>query len=139
MKVATVIAALALGVAALDKPLDIEKTHTVECTTKTKVGDKVEMHYRGTLASDGSEFDASYNRNQPLSFTLGKGQVIKGWDEGLQDMCVGDKRKLTIQPEYGYGDRGIGPIPGGATLIFETELVTINGKGAEPAAANDEL
>ncbi|GIZ40928.1 hypothetical protein CKM354_000424800 [Cercospora kikuchii] len=140
MKFATVVATLALGVTALDKPLDIEKTHTVECTTKTKVGDKVEMHYRGTLASDGSEFDASYNRNQPLSFTLGKGQVIKGWDEGLQDMCVGDKRKLTIQPEYGYGDRGIGPIPGGATLIFETELVTINGKGAEAApAAYEEL
>lgn len=87
------------------------------------------MHYRGTLESDGSEFDASYNRGQPLSFHLGKGQVIKGWDEGLKGMCVGDKRKLTIQPEYGYGARGVGPIPGNAVLIFETELVSINGKG----------
>ncbi|KAM3418319.1 hypothetical protein BST61_g4318 [Cercospora zeina] len=130
-------AAFALGVSALDKPLDIEKTLSVECTTRTKVGDKVEMHYRGTLQSDGTEFDASYDRNQPLSFTLGKGQVIKGWDEGLQNMCVGDKRKLTIQPEFGYGDRGVGPIPGGAVLVFETELVTINGKGAEGAVNNE--
>ncbi|KAF2209703.1 hypothetical protein CERZMDRAFT_107011 [Cercospora zeae-maydis SCOH1-5] len=130
-------AAFALGVSALDKPLDIETTLSNKCTTKTKVGDKVEMHYRGTLASDGSEFDASYNRNQPLAFTLGKGQVIKGWDEGLQDMCVGDKRKLTIQPEYGYGDRGVGPIPGGAVLVFETELVKINGKGAEEPVNNE--
>lgn len=88
------------------------------------------MHYRGTL-EDGTEFDASYNRNQPLGFTLGKGQVIKGWDEGLKDMCVGDKRKLTIQPEYGYGASGVGPIPGNAVLIFETELVDINGKGKD--------
>lgn len=85
------------------------------------------MHYRGTLEKDGSEFDASYNRNQPLSFTLGKGQVIKGWDEGLKEMCIGDKRKLTIQPEYGYGSSGVGPIPANAVLIFETELVSING------------
>ncbi|KAI5369890.1 Putative FKBP-type peptidyl-prolyl cis-trans isomerase domain-containing protein [Septoria linicola] len=133
------LSALAVGVSALDKPLDIKTTHSVEprCTVKTKVGDKVEMHYRGTLEKDGSEFDASYNRGTPLSFTLGKGQVIKGWDEGLQEMCVGDKRTLTIQPEYGYGDRGVGPIPGGATLIFETELIKINGKGAE--VVNDEL
>lgn len=82
------------------------------------------MHYRGTLEKDGSEFDASYNRGTPLAFTVGKGQVIKGWDEGLQDMCVGDKRTLTIQPEYGYGDRAMGPIPAKAVLIFETELIS---------------
>ena len=76
----------------------------------------------------GSEFDASYNRNQPLSFHVGKGQVIKGWDQGLLDMCIGEKRKLTIQPEYGYGSRGMGPIPANSVLIFETELVSINGK-----------
>lgn len=97
------------------------------------------MHYRGTLQDTGVEFDASYNRNQPLNFKLGSGQVIKGWDEGLQGMCIGDKRTLTIQPEFGYGDRGVGPIPGGATLVFETELVKINGKGAPAAAKNDEL
>ena len=86
------------------------------------------MHYRGTLEKDGSEFDASYNRNTPLDFAVGKGQVIKGWDEGTQGMCIGDKRTLTIQPELGYGDRGVGPIPGGAVLIFEIELMGINGK-----------
>ena len=82
------------------------------------------MHYRGTLEKDGSEFDASYNRGTPLAFTVGKGQVIKGWDEGLQEMCVGDKRTLTIQPEYGYGDRAMGPIPAKSVLIFETELIS---------------
>ena len=67
----------------------------------------------------------------PLSFHVGKGQVIKGWDEGLLNMCIGDKRKLTIQPEYGYGSRGMGPIPANSVLVFETELVSINGVKAE--------
>lgn len=109
----TFIPAVAL---ALDKPLDIARTHTVECTRKTQRGDTISVHYRGTLAADGSEFDASYNRGQPLSFVVGQGQVIKGWDEGLLDMCPGDKRTLTIQPEWAYGDRGVGPIPGGSVL-----------------------
>ena len=73
-----------------------------------------------------------------IDIAVGVGQVIKGWDEGLIGMCIGDKRKLTIQPEYGYGASGVGPIPGNAVLIFETELVSINGKKAE-AAKNDEL
>ncbi|KAK4635577.1 FK506-binding protein 2 [Fulvia fulva] len=133
MKFTTIITAVALfcaGALALDKPLNIEKTHSEECadSERTKIGDKISMHYRGTLEKDGSEFDASYNRNQPLDFAVGKGQVIKGWDEGTQGMCIGDKRTLTIQPEYGYGDRGVGPIPGGAVLIFEIELMGINGK-----------
>ncbi|KAL2807942.1 hypothetical protein BJX63DRAFT_436593 [Aspergillus granulosus] len=107
--------------------LGIETTHAVDCTRKTAKGDTVHMHYRGTLAADGSEFDASYNRGKPFTFPLGAGRVIKGWDQGLLDMCVGEKRTLTIPPEYGYGDRGVGPIPGGATLIFETELIGIEG------------
>jgi len=107
--------------------LEIEVTEKVECNRKTKKGDTVDMHYRGTLASNGNEFDASYNRGTPLSFQLGAGRVIKGWDEGLLDMCVGEKRKLTIPPELGYGNRGVGPIPAGATLIFETELMGIKG------------
>ncbi|EAW11372.1 peptidylprolyl isomerase family protein FPR2 [Aspergillus clavatus NRRL 1] len=123
---------LSLTTLALSAELGIEKTHEVECTRKTTKGDMVQMHYRGTLASDGSEFDSSYSRNSPLKFKVGAGQVIKGWDQGLLDMCVGEKRTLTIPPEYGYGDRGVGPIPGGATLIFETELVKIEG-------VNDEL
>ena len=77
---------------------------------------QISVHYRGTLLVDGSEFDASYNRGQPLSFTVGEGQVIKGWDEGLLDMCIGDKRKLTIPPEFAYGERAMGPIPAGSTL-----------------------
>ncbi|KAI9037953.1 peptidylprolyl isomerase family protein FPR2 [Aspergillus affinis] len=114
---------LALTTLTAAAELGIETTHKVDCTRKTKKHDTIQMHYRGTLAADGSEFDASYKRNSPLRFILGAGRVIKGWDQGLLDMCVGEKRTLTIPPEYGYGDRGIGPIPGGSTLIFETELV----------------
>ncbi|KAK8229942.1 hypothetical protein BKA81DRAFT_285980, partial [Phyllosticta paracitricarpa] len=106
--------------------LNIEVTHEVECKRKTVVGDEVDVHYRGTL-EDGTEFDASYNRGQPLSFPVGSGRVIKGWDQGLLDMCPGEKRKLTIQPEWAYGSKGIGPIPGNSVLIFETELVGIKG------------
>jgi len=113
--------------AVLDKPLNIEVTRPKECTRKTVRGDKVSVHYRGTLEKDGSEFDASYNRNKPLDFKVGSGMVIKGWDEGLLDMCIGEARKLTIQPEYGYGARGVGPIPANAVLIFETELMGIEG------------
>lgn len=80
-----------------------------------------------TNTTIGTEFDASYNRGQPLSFTVGKGQVIKGWDEGLLDMCPGEKRKLTIQAEWAYGARAMGPIPANSVLIFETELVDIVG------------
>ncbi|KAJ5903105.1 FK506-binding protein 2 [Penicillium tannophilum] len=125
MRLTTIFISLAsLAVAA---ELGIEVTHKVECDRKTQKGDKVSMHYRGTLAADGSKFDASYDRNAPLSFTVGAGQVIKGWDQGLLDMCIGEKRTLTIPPELGYGNRGMGPIPAGSTLIFETELVSIAG------------
>ncbi|TKA68946.1 hypothetical protein B0A55_08237 [Friedmanniomyces simplex] len=130
MRFSSVTAAITLllaGAWALDKPLDIQVQHSTECSRKSARGDKVEVHYRGTLEKDGSEFDASYNRGQPLSFHVGKGQVIKGWDEGLLDMCPGDKRRLTIQPEWGYGAKGMGPIPANSVLIFETELVGIGG------------
>ncbi|EXJ65069.1 FK506-binding protein 2 [Cladophialophora yegresii CBS 114405] len=108
--------------------LDIEyQTPDITCTRKTVKGDKIDVHYRGTLQSSGKEFDSSYGRGSPLGFELGAGRVIKGWDEGLLDMCIGEKRKLTIAPELGYGDRGVGPIPGGSTLVFETELMGIKG------------
>merc|ERR1712169_145548 len=129
MKAATLITALAstaIGVAAADE-LKIEKTQTVACDRRTQKGDMVSMHYHGTLADTGNKFDASYDRGQPLRFKVGSGQVIKGWDQGLLDMCIGDKRTLTIPPELGYGQRAIGPIPAGSTLIFETELVGIDG------------
>jgi FK506-binding protein 2 len=85
----------------------------------TKRGDTIDVHYKGTL-TNGDKFDASYDRGQPLSFTVGKGQVIKGWDEGLLNMAVGDKRKLTIAPEIAYGQRAMGPIPAGSTLSMYT-------------------
>ncbi|RJE27183.1 Peptidyl-prolyl cis-trans isomerase [Aspergillus sclerotialis] len=125
--VTTITALLLSQSVASAAELGIETTHSVPCTRKTTKGDTVQMHYRGRLQESGEEFDASYNRGQPLVFALGTGRVIKGWDQGLLDMCVGEKRTLTIPPEFGYGDRGIGPIPGGATLIFETELVGIEG------------
>ncbi|TAQ84314.1 Peptidylprolyl isomerase [Chlorociboria aeruginascens] len=107
--------------------VEIEVTRAVDCERKSQKGDTIQVHYRGTLASDGSEFDASYKRGTPLSFQVGKGAVIKGWDENLIGMCIGEKRTLTIPPEFGYGERAMGPIPAGSTLIFETELMGIEG------------
>ena len=87
---------------------------------------KVVVNYTGTL-EDGSIFDSSLNPGrEPFTFTLGAGSVIKGWDLGVKDMKVGGKRKLTIPPELGYGDKGAGNvIPPGATLIFEVELLEV--------------
>jgi FKBP-type peptidyl-prolyl cis-trans isomerase len=73
--------------------------------------------YKGTLQSDGSKFDSSYDRGKPFRFTIGKGQVIKGWDQGLLDMCIGEGRKLIIPPNLAYGNRPMGnTIPAGSTL-----------------------
>ena len=90
-----------------------------------KAGDTVSVHYTGTLL-DGSKFDSSLDRNEPIAFVLGQGQVIAGWDQGIEGMKVGEKRKLTIPSDLGYGDMGYPPvIPAKATLIFTTELVEI--------------
>ena len=89
-----------------------------------QVGDMVTAHYVGTLA-DGRVFDSSRDRGTPISFMLGVGQVIRGWDEGIAGMRVGGKRVLTITPDYGYGDRAIGTIPANSTLIFEVELLDV--------------
>lgn len=90
-----------------------------------KAGDRVKVHYTGWL-TNGQKFDSSRDRGQPFVFTLGRGQVIRGWDEGVAQMKVGDTAKLTIPPDMGYGARGAGGvIPPNATLVFEVELLGI--------------
>ena len=88
-------------------------------------GMRVTVHYEGRL-TDGTVFDSSYSRGQPFNFTLGAGQVIRGWEEGVAGMKIGEKRRLTIPSELGYGERGAGDlIPPNATLVFEVELISL--------------
>eukprot|EP00558_Chaetoceros_sp_UNC1202_P000634 CAMPEP_0197258704 /NCGR_PEP_ID=MMETSP1429-20130617/82934_1 /TAXON_ID=49237 /ORGANISM="Chaetoceros sp., Strain UNC1202" /LENGTH=484 /DNA_ID=CAMNT_0042722869 /DNA_START=41 /DNA_END=1495 /DNA_ORIENTATION=- len=95
-------------------------------------GYEVTAHYTGTLASDGSKFDSSVDRNKPFKFTIGTGQVIRGWDEGFASMKVGEKALLVIRSDYGYGKNGSPPkIPADATLHFEVELLGFNEKQKE--------
>jgi FKBP-type peptidyl-prolyl cis-trans isomerase len=91
---------------------------------KVQAGDTVSVHYAGRL-QDGTEFDNSRSRGAAFEFVVGGGQVIAGWEEGLVGMQVGGERILVIPPEKGYGAAGIGPIPGGATLVFSIELLEI--------------
>lgn len=89
-----------------------------------KAGDTVSVHYIGALA-DGSTFDSSYDRGEPISFTVGAGQLIKGFDQGVVGMQVGGKRKITIPPDLGYGAEQIGSIPANSILVFDVELISI--------------
>ncbi len=90
-----------------------------------KSGNTVQVHYTGWLL-DGTKFDSSVDRGRPFEFRLGAGQVIAGWDQGVAQLKVGDKARLTIPPDLGYGARGAGGvIPPNATLIFEVELLAI--------------
>jgi len=92
---------------------------------KTKNGDTIAVHYTGKL-EDGTKFDSSLDRGTPFEFTIGQGMVIQGWEKGLLDMKIGEKRTLTIPSEMGYGSQGAGGIiPPNATLIFDVELVDI--------------
>ena len=111
--------------------LKIEVVQSVaaeDCKEKSASGDTLHMHYTGTVL-EGAEFDSSVKRGKPFTFPLGGGRVIKGWDQGLLAMCAGEKRKLVIPPDLGYGDSGAGDkIPGGSVLIFEVELIKIDRK-----------
>jgi peptidylprolyl isomerase len=92
-----------------------------------EAGQTVRVHYVGVAHSTGEEFDASYNRGEPLTFRLGIGQVISGWDTGVQGMKVGGRRQLVIPPHLGYGDRGAGGvIKPGETLIFVVDLLAVS-------------
>ena len=107
--------------------MGVEKTVSREGDGSTfpKQGDRLTMHYTGKLA-DGTKFDSSVDRGQPFSFTIGVGQVIKGWDEGVMQMSLGEAAVLKISSDYGYGAAGAGGvIPPNATLIFDVELLNI--------------
>ncbi|HUC87410.1 MAG TPA: FKBP-type peptidyl-prolyl cis-trans isomerase [Candidatus Saccharimonadales bacterium] len=105
--------------------MQLQKTdETVGTGAEAVAGDTVTVNYTGTL-ENGTVFDSSYSRNQPFSFKLGAGQVIKGWDEGVVGMKVGGKRKLVIPPSLGYGDQATGSIPANSTLIFQIQLLSV--------------
>jgi len=108
-------------------PSELEVTELAEGEgAEATAGSTVQVHYVGVAHSTGEEFDASYNRGEPLSFRLGVGQVIAGWDQGVQGMKVGGRRRLVIPPQLGYGDRGAGGvIKPGETLIFVVDLVGV--------------
>ena len=110
-----------------DPPADLQVIDITEGDgPEAGPGDNVRVHYVGVAYSTGEEFDASYNRGEPLSFRLGAGRVIAGWDTGVAGMKVGGRRQLTIPPHLAYGDRGAGGvIKPGETLIFVVDLVEV--------------
>ena len=116
----------------------VSRTLTTGCGNAATAGQIAVVHYTGWLLDSeapnrrGNKFDSSVDRNQHFEFPLGGGRVIKGWDQGVVGMTIGEVRELTIAPEMAYGDRDIGVIPPGSTLIFEVELFDL--KSAQPPA-----
>eukprot|EP00931_Biecheleriopsis_adriatica_P021918 TRINITY_DN14201_c0_g1_i1.p1 TRINITY_DN14201_c0_g1~~TRINITY_DN14201_c0_g1_i1.p1 ORF type:complete len:148 (+),score=24.46 TRINITY_DN14201_c0_g1_i1:39-446(+) len=92
-----------------------------------KPGDELAMHYKGTLVADGSKFDSSYDRGRPFVFNIGLGQVIRGWDDAVLKMSLGEKAEFVVPAVYAYGSKGVpGLIPAHADLHFEVELLAVN-------------
>ena len=110
---------------AHDVPADLVIEDIITGTgDEAKPGTTVSAHYVGVAFSTGEEFDASWNRGEPFSFTLGAGGVIPGWDQGVEGMKVGGRRMLIIPPELAYGSEGVGPIPPESTLVFVIDLLS---------------
>ncbi|MEW6282260.1 MAG: FKBP-type peptidyl-prolyl cis-trans isomerase, partial [Candidatus Eremiobacterota bacterium] len=110
-----------------DGPVKTASGMTIEVLKRgegppARLGALINVHYTGTL-QDGTVFDTSRERNQPFQFQLGEGQVIRGWEEGLEGVRVGEVRRLRVPPELAYGDRAVGKIPAGSTLTFEVEVL----------------
>ncbi len=106
--------------------VEIETSQAGDGTTFPQRGQTVTVHYTGTL-TDGTKFDSSRDRGQPFQFVIGMGQVIRGWDEGVAQMSVGQRATLTCSPDYAYGDRGYpGIIPPASTLLFDVELLGVS-------------
>lgn len=122
-----------------EQGLEIHNTFRPEqCDRKAKVTDLLTLHYKGYLKEAGTPFDSSYDRNEPFTFQLGIGQVILGWEKGLLEVCVGEKRKLVIPPHLGYGDAKHDQIPPKSTLVFEVEVLKIE-DGPKPANVFKEI
>jgi len=116
-----------ITIPAGDPPADLQiDDETIGDGAEATAGNRVVVHYAGVAWSTGSEFDASWNRGSTFDFRLGAGEVIQGWDQGVNGMKVGGRRRLTIPPHLGYGARGAGGvIKGGETLVFVVDLIDV--------------